>query len=225
MGGHYFIGDFLRGHNCMKRADRSTVVILCGYFACTLLVPTTATMEVTVTVSAIGSMVGGIAMDSLLTVLENAMHKEGALNGTYYNLERAVTEPDVGNMFDLLIGPLLDAMIGAFIGFKVYNFRNPPIAPPPQATAAANGTAANGATSNGAVVSGPKPIGSILPPPVKTVTAPPLPSPTVPMHSGHILHPRLPLPVPFNPNNIPSASTAIRYGAAVAVVERHFQTN
>jgi len=225
--GHYFIGDAKRGHQAMKRADRTSVVILCGYFACTLMVPTTASLQTTATVSALGSMTGGFAMDTLLTVLENAMHKEGALNGCYHAMQRVVCEPDAGNVFDFIMGPLLDGLLGAFIGLKMYQIRNQPLAAP-------TGPATVSAESAKSTIS-PKqqhaphptlPVPVAPPVPPVAVKAIPLPAPVVSVPvTGHVLHPRLPLPIPFNPNVLPSAQTAIRYGAAASVVQRHVKHN
>jgi len=234
--GHYFIGDAKRGHQAMKRADRTTVVVLCGYFACTIMVPTTASLQTTVTVSALSSMTGGFAMDTLLTMLENAMHKEGALNGCYHAMARVVNEPDAGNVFDFIVGPLLDGLLGAFVGFKMYQIRNPPVAPPtgPQTAAAQSSQSSQSTHANHGVVRDISPnqkhVPNVLPvppPPVPPVIkALPLPAPvvTVPV-TGHVLHPRLPLPIPFNPNVLPTARTAVRYGAAASVVQRHVQHN
>merc|ERR1712228_824325 len=112
----------------MKRASRTMSVILCGHFACTVLVPSTATMTVTVSASAIGSMIGGFAMDSLITLIESIMNKNGALNGFYRNMMNVIERPfDVGNVFDFVMGPVLDGLVGAIIGFKMYQFRNQPI--------------------------------------------------------------------------------------------------
>eukprot|EP01083_Nonionella_stella_P306633 1074655_1 len=41
--GHYLIGDYSNGHNAIKRSTRTTVVILCGYFACSVIIPQTST--------------------------------------------------------------------------------------------------------------------------------------------------------------------------------------
>eukprot|EP01084_Bolivina_argentea_P157541 274519_1 len=123
--GHYLIGDINRGNIAMKRSSRTTVVILSAYFACIVFVPTTATLSTTITTSSIGSIIGGISMDTLTTIIENIISKNGSLNGHYKSFDLMVKNPsDVGNIFDFLIGPLLDALIGAVVGYKMYQFTN-----------------------------------------------------------------------------------------------------
>eukprot|EP01084_Bolivina_argentea_P207864 354571_1 len=131
--GHYIIGDFQNGNNSMKRSSRTTVVILCGYFACTIIVPTTATLETTCAISSIGSMIGGLSMDTLITLIENVIKKDGSLHGHYNTFNNILKNPfDIGSLFDAIMGPILDGLIGAIIGFKIWEYRNPPhLRPPP----------------------------------------------------------------------------------------------
>ena len=226
--GHYLIGDFKGGNDAMKKSSRTTVVILSGYFACTIFIPSTATMEATIAASAIGSMVGGLCMDTLITLIENVISKNGSLYGFYDKLWEVIKSPfDIGNLFDFIMGPILDGLIGAFIGFKLYQFRNLP--PPPAATQTAPASAPP-THPDSAVVGYPTPeklgVGAIgtqtintLPPApyVPPVSAPPVPP-------VNVLHPHIPLPMPFNPwdpRNIPIAKEALRYGAAASVIQKH----
>ena len=242
--GHYVIGDFNGGHNAMKRSSRTTVVILSGYFACTIMIPTTATMEATITASSIGSIIGGLSMDTLITLLENVISKDGSLSGIYQKLGQVLRSPfDVGNLFDFLMGPILDGLIGAFIGFKMYQFRNPPIPPPPPPhPVPIDGTHPHPhpVPIDGAhpppppkppIYPSPGQLGVVkhtintLPPPPHV---PPPPPPVPPLAATNIFHPHLPLPMPFNPmdpRNIPIAKQGLRYGAAASVLQRHAKHN
>eukprot|EP01084_Bolivina_argentea_P213962 363288_1 len=128
-------------------------------------------------------------MDTLITVIENIIHKDASLNGHYYSFTEMAKHPtDIGNIFDFLVGPLLDGLIGAAVGLKVFQYRNiikPIISekvniqkhhyPSPQTINTIN----------------------TLPPP------PPPPIPTkIPLSTSTMTSNMIPLPAPFNPFNI-----------------------
>merc|ERR1712025_773103 len=89
------------------------------------LVPVTAGLEAHMTASAIGSMIGGVSMDTLVTLLD------AKLSGCYHSAAALLKEPtDAGHWVDVIVGPLLDGLIGAAVGFKVHQMRNRPVPPP-----------------------------------------------------------------------------------------------
>eukprot|EP01084_Bolivina_argentea_P134539 237300_1 len=123
--GHYLIGDYSNGHNAIKRSTRTTVVILSGYFTCCVIIPQTSTQIATITASTIGSIIGGLSMDTLINLLSNIIYKTDQ-NVHHNSLSNILQNPfDIGTFFDCLMGPILDGLIGAFIGFKIYKFNNP----------------------------------------------------------------------------------------------------
>ena len=152
---------------------------------------TAATLTATVTASTIGSMVGGFLMDALITT-------DSSLNGHFASYHEMKKNPkDVGKMFDFIVGPLLDGIIGAVIGYKIYQYRNALIPAVPRPVSTKNVGIMDGLDT--------------LPPPPK------MPS----LGQSQLHSPKLPsLPLPPPPK---MSAYEARRGISAAMIQRHVQ--
>ena len=216
--GHYALGRIDDGNNAIIDSTRSSVVILSAYFACVVLIPTTATATTTITVSSIASMIGGATIDGLVYLFDTFFKEESKIQQRFNKLKKIMhikekqedDEYDVGEYFDMIVGPMLDGLIGGAIGYKMYQYRNGLI-PSLKERVIGITNNENTITTNG------------LPPP-----------PTIPSHVGNIVGnsvgnnivSNLPLPKPWNPftmvdNLKMMKKEAVRYGGMVATLQRH----
>ena len=215
--GHYAIGHIEEGNNAMIDSTRSTVVILSAYFACVVMVPTTASASTTITISSIASMIGGAAVDGLVYIFDTFFKEESKIQQRFNKFKKIVGYKDkheddeysVGDYFDMIVGPLLDGLIGGAIGYKMYQYRNGLI--PTLKEQVINGPIAKDTVTT-----------SKLPPP-----------PLKPDMSSVASTSNIPLPSPWNPMNMIDngynmidnlknmKKQAVRYGGIVATLQRH----
>merc|ERR1712176_793651 len=128
---------------------------------------------------------------------------------------------DVGNMFDLVMGPVLDGLVGAIVGLKVYQYRNQNLPPLPSHDPKQH--------HHDNVPSPTKAAKHIYPAPQMVVSKLPPPPPPVPVAVANInpvLNVSLPTPFnPYKPLSYAVLKSELRYNCAASMLQRNANVN